>query len=153
MSHALLEGRTTVGRLTDNDIQIDHGSVSSHHAEIVVQDGGALLRDNGSTNGTFVNGEQVTEHNLQHGDEIYFGHVGAVFAASPAPATEEELAPPAEPEAPVATAATAGVPATFRYMSPLPKPQPPRDTLGLGAWAAAGVALAAAGYALFTILA
>ncbi len=151
-THTLLDGTWRVGRLTDNDIQIDDGSVSSHHAEILVQDGAAWLRDGGSTNGTFVNGEQVAEHTLQPGDEIHFGSVRTTFAASPEAGPEEELAAPTELPEFAPTSVAAGLPANFQYMSPMPKPQVPRDTLGLAAWGLSGLAVAAGLYALFAIL-
>ena len=45
--------RTTVGRVEDNTFQIADGSVSSHHAEIILRGSDILIRDLGSTNGTF----------------------------------------------------------------------------------------------------
>ena len=74
-THDFVGQKLTVGRLGDNDVQLDEGSVSSHHAEVVLRDGGGVLVDKGSTNGTFLNGEQVTgEAALGEGDEIYFGN-------------------------------------------------------------------------------
>jgi len=151
-THEFVGSSLTVGRLGDNDVQLDEGSVSSHHAEIEAGEAGAVLRDLDSTNGTFLNGEQVTgEASLNEGDEIYFGGVRAVFmaaapempAAAPAPVS-------AAPELAVAAAGT-GIPANFTYMSPLPKPAQSRDTLGMVAWACAGLGVLAAVYALFTI--
>ena len=79
-THEFVGNKLTVGRLGDNDVHLDDGSVSSHHAEIVERDGAAVLVDKDSTNGTYLNGEQVTgEHPLTEGDEIYFGGVRSVF--------------------------------------------------------------------------
>ena len=58
--HEFVDNQLTVGRLGDNDIALDEASVSSRHAQVVAHDAGVTLHDLGSTNGTFVNGEQVT---------------------------------------------------------------------------------------------
>ena len=76
-----LEGpQTTIGRRPDNDIQIDDVTVSGHHA-VIRREASAymegldelILCDLGSTNGTLVNGQTVTEHRLRGGDEIRIG--------------------------------------------------------------------------------
>ena len=59
-THEFVGDTLTVGRLGDNEVQIEEGSVSSRHAEIIVQDGSAVLRDLGSTNGTFLDGQKVS---------------------------------------------------------------------------------------------
>lgn len=148
-THEFVGSKLTVGRLGENDVRLDEGSVSSHHAEIVVRDGQAVLVDKGSTNGTYLNGEKVEgEAPLQEGDEVYFGSVRSVFmaAASNAPAAEQVS------EADPAVATSSGRPENFRYLSPLPRPAPPRDTLGMVAWGCAGLGLLAVVYALFVIL-
>jgi two-component system, cell cycle response regulator len=63
----------TIGRGRDNDICVNHRSVSRNHAEIHVDDRGAQLRDLRSTNGTFVNEAQVGNAYLCDGDRIKFG--------------------------------------------------------------------------------
>lgn len=147
-THEFVGNKLTVGRLGDNDVHLDDGSVSSHHAEIVARDGSAFLIDKDSTNGTYLNGEQVTgEHLLNEGDEIYFGSVRSVFMeplAAPSPV-------PAAPEMAVVAAEGTGRPANFHYMSPLPRPAKPKDTLGLVAWVCAGIGALAIGYAFFTM--
>lgn len=69
----------TLGRGPDNDVVLDHPSISSSHA--VIQNLGGIFQvtDLGSTNGTFVNDEQVSEMVLGHGSQILFGHVAAQF--------------------------------------------------------------------------
>lgn len=149
-THEFVGSKLTVGRLGENDVRLDEGSVSSHHAEIVIRDGRAALIDKDSTNGTFLNGVKVAgEVPLQEGDEIYFGSVRSVFMPAP-PAAPAEVAA-AESEAPADVAM--GRPENFRYLSPFPRPAPPKDTLGLVAWVCAGLGLLAAAYALFVILA
>lgn len=69
-------GRHTMilGRDPASDIPILDRRVSRQHARIEPEDDGSLLLvDNGSANGTFVNGEQVTEQHLELGDRIGLG--------------------------------------------------------------------------------
>ena len=51
-THEFVGHKLTIGRLGDNDVHLDDGSVSSHHAEVVARDGAAVLVDKDSTNGT-----------------------------------------------------------------------------------------------------
>jgi sigma-B regulation protein RsbU (phosphoserine phosphatase) len=67
-----------IGRRTAADLQIVSTDVSREHAEIVQDEGRYLLRDRGSRYGTFVNGEQVTERILEHGDRIRLGRTDAI---------------------------------------------------------------------------
>ena len=69
-------GVTTVGRGEENDFCLDDPKVSRLHAELKVTDDNMEVVDLGSTNGTFVNGEQLAPNLLcllQSGDELYFG--------------------------------------------------------------------------------
>jgi pilus assembly protein CpaF len=153
-THEFVDNQLTVGRLGDNDIALDQGSVSSRHAQIVAQNGTVVLHDLGSTNGTFVNGEQVTgERVLEDGDEVYFGSVRSIFSLEALPAQEQpvETTAFAAVTGPEPAATSGGRPTGFAYMSPLPRPVKAKDSLGMAAWAAAGVALLAAAYAIFTI--
>jgi len=64
-------GRAVViGRSRSCDLRLPSGDASRRHAEIVATAEGFVLRDLGSTNGSFVNGEPVTEHLLAAGDRI-----------------------------------------------------------------------------------
>src|SRR6185503_3707870 len=65
--------KTTVGRVEDNAFQIPETSVSSHHAEILLRGNDVVIRDLGSTNGTFISGEKITEAVLQPGQILRFG--------------------------------------------------------------------------------
>jgi hypothetical protein len=68
---------TTVGRAPNNDIVLDVGDVSRHHARL--ERAGSALRvvDLGSTNGTRVNGQPVSTSLLRPGDEVSFGTIRA----------------------------------------------------------------------------
>jgi pSer/pThr/pTyr-binding forkhead associated (FHA) protein len=69
-----LEGRTaTLGRHDANDIVLAGPTVSSRHATVRVEDAAATLEDEGSLNGTFVNGERIEQAQLAAGDRIQIG--------------------------------------------------------------------------------
>lgn len=59
-----------IGRDAHCDLILDNAMISSRHAQIQSYNGTAKLEDLGSTNGTFVNGEKITQSNLNDGDEI-----------------------------------------------------------------------------------
>ena len=63
----------TIGRRSANDLQLTGTDVSRDHAEILQADGRYLVRDRGSRCGTYVNGAQVSERHLSHGDKIQVG--------------------------------------------------------------------------------
>jgi len=67
--------KTTVGRVSDNNFEIPESSVSSHHAEIILRGNEVLIRDLGSTNGTFIGGERITEAVLKPGQILRFGTI------------------------------------------------------------------------------
>jgi pSer/pThr/pTyr-binding forkhead associated (FHA) protein len=67
--------KTTIGRVEDNVFQIAEPSVSSHHCEIVLQGAEVLVRDLNSTNGTFINGEKVTEKVIKPGQILRLGQI------------------------------------------------------------------------------
>lgn len=72
--------RTTIGRADASDIHLDDTTVSDLHAVIESYGSSFALRDLGSLNGTFVNGERlVTERRLRGGDEIRLGQARLVF--------------------------------------------------------------------------
>src|SRR5580692_2731690 len=66
---AIGEAPVTFGR-GESDIVIADRSVSRLHAEIRQEDDGYVIADRGSSNGTWVNGDAITTHRLQSGDEI-----------------------------------------------------------------------------------
>ena len=68
-----LDREISFGRSPDNTIQMDDMQVSRRHAVVIPAKEGALLRDLGSGNGTFVNGQRVLEHLLQDGEVFMMG--------------------------------------------------------------------------------
>lgn len=74
-SYELKVDKTTVGRLDDNAFQIPEQSVSSHHCEILLKGSDVVIKDLNSTNGTFINGEKVTEQVLKPGQILKLGQV------------------------------------------------------------------------------
>lgn len=68
---------TVLGRSEESDLQIPLATVSRKHAEIVMDelDNSVRLRDRGSSNGTYVNDQRVTEVTLSPGDVIKIGPV------------------------------------------------------------------------------
>lgn len=59
-AYELKVDRTTIGRVDDNAFPIAEGSISSHHCEIHLRGSDVVVKDLNSTNGTFVNGQQIT---------------------------------------------------------------------------------------------
>jgi pSer/pThr/pTyr-binding forkhead associated (FHA) protein len=70
----LVEGPATIGRSEDCDIFLVDPSVSRTHAMLEIQGDALFVKDNGSTNGTFVNGERVEAGRVVSGDVIAFGN-------------------------------------------------------------------------------
>ncbi len=68
-----IDGATRVGRSRESDIFLVDPSVSRNHALLDVREGNLVVRDAGSTNGTFVNGERVQVRTLRPGDRVAFG--------------------------------------------------------------------------------
>lgn len=76
----LWAGRLTVGRADSNNLPIKDDAVSRVHASVERVAGQYVLRDLGSSNGTFVNGERiVADRTLHPDDEITVGHSRIVF--------------------------------------------------------------------------
>jgi transcriptional regulator with GAF, ATPase, and Fis domain len=78
----VLDGEQLVlGRDTGNAIAIADPALSRRHCAIVRDDGGWLVRDLGSFNGTLLNGERITERRLEHGDRLALGATALLFHA------------------------------------------------------------------------
>jgi hypothetical protein len=77
-----VEGRARIGRSEESDVFLVDPSVSRTHAIVEVQGVEPVVRDLGSTNGTFVNGERIEARQLKDGDELMFGNTRMRFEAS-----------------------------------------------------------------------
>jgi hypothetical protein len=75
--------RMNVGRVADNDLHLNHQSVSKIHASIVMnREGTLLVADTGSTNGTFINGRRIAygeARQIEEGDVVGFGDIEVRF--------------------------------------------------------------------------
>ncbi len=150
----LKPGTNLFGRGFANDFKIENPSVSSSHCQIVLEAGRAVLRDLGSTNGTFVNRSPVTEAVLQPGQTIHLGAVEILFQGDSVP-----LARPAETEMIPRSAMPSPIPSAFagvvpRGMTPvgapslqaaeaIPVPPPPTNVATQSPPRAPGISLAA----------
>ena len=75
----------TIGKLPENDIELNDNTVSRQHCRLVRMEKSFKLMDLKSTNGSFVNGKRVMEKVLQEGDKITVGRTTIEFKAlSPA---------------------------------------------------------------------
>jgi hypothetical protein len=106
----LKAGTNSLGRNPANDVRLDDPSVSSSHCQIVVDSGNAVIKDLGSTNGTYVNRAPIKEAVLQPGQTIHLGGLEMMFYA----------------DAPAAAGAAQPVAATPRAVPSAPALPPPR---------------------------
>ena len=113
-----VHGSATIGRDEGSDLRVQDPEVSRRHAKVTVQDGNAWIDDLHSTNGTFVNGERVVEHqSLVGGDRI---QVGLTMIELTLPVDERPTAIRARPTV------VARVPPTEVARRPTLPPQPSR---------------------------
>ena len=78
--YTLKRERTLIGRSDDNDLALPDPFSSGHHVAVTPSDGGYYVRDNGSKNGTFLNGKKVQgEIELKRGDEILVGSTRIIY--------------------------------------------------------------------------
>jgi hypothetical protein len=78
--YTLHQDTTTIGRVTGNDICIPDLTVSRQHAVLRFENGGWVLEDKNSANGTFINGTRIhSPQPLREGDQIRFGDEMVMF--------------------------------------------------------------------------
>jgi hypothetical protein len=150
----LSDASLSVGRSDDNALHLPHPSVSSHHGELRLQEGDYIIVDKGSTNGTRVNDDRITEAKLRNNDAVMIGHMlfryesENVMAAPPPPDQARTLS--------FGQHAATGRPAGFVNMSPINKKK--RSTGGGGisfplpVIAAIVLGVAAVGFFVFKLI-
>lgn len=89
----LMRTEVKFGRTDENDIVVDHQSVSRSHARFVLDQGQWKVIDNKSANGVHVNGEEYAVSNLKPGDTVELGHLKFRFCGP-----GEKFTPPPEKE-------------------------------------------------------
>ena len=82
ITHELVDEAITIGRGPDNTIVVNDPSISTHHAQLLLEGDTYRLKDLDSTNGTRVNGKPVTETVLRFDDRIRFGAAEARYDSS-----------------------------------------------------------------------
>jgi pSer/pThr/pTyr-binding forkhead associated (FHA) protein len=81
-----------IGRSADNEVQIDNMALSRYHASIEVVGGAHIIKDFGTPQGTFVNGEKITAHRaLGDGDRIQLGKFALLFRTDKKPAPTADI--------------------------------------------------------------
>ena len=134
----LTEESIGIGRAPENTIVIDDFSVSGHHALLQLIRETYYLKDLGSTNGTRVNGERISETQLRLGDRLRFGKVEGRFESDvsggtqPLPQLAEIESKPAESSA---------RPQDFANASPFRERRKEKDPARTAMFAAAALAL------------
>lgn len=103
---SLTKNEIYIGRDANNDIVVSDHEVSRKHARLVMQAGGYVLEDLGSTNGTYVNGQRLMgPHVLRSGETVMLGEnvslvleavydADATILSQPTPAPSYDPAPP-----------------------------------------------------------
>lgn len=81
----LKPGVNRLGRSPENDVCLDHPSVSGAHCELELGCGRISLRDCGSTNGTFLDGTLVQAATLLQGQTLRLGNVELLVADTEIP--------------------------------------------------------------------
>jgi len=71
----LTKESTLVGRNPACDIALDHGSISRQHCLMQISDRGLHIKDLGTTNGTKINGINISESYINPGDQLTMGHL------------------------------------------------------------------------------
>ncbi len=98
------EGDFTIGRGQGNNLQLDEGVVSTHHAKFIIQRSPYMdsiyevtIEDLSSTNGTYVNGEKISQKRLNHSDQIRIGtHEFKIYDSESGIGTQTEFYVPDE---------------------------------------------------------
>jgi pilus assembly protein CpaF len=103
-THDFDKGEISIGRIQGNDIVLPKSNISKKHARIINNEGGFVVVDAKSTNGTYINGKRIdAPYDLQAGDKIFVGDFtievqargAAKRGAPPPPPAKDEASQPA----------------------------------------------------------
>lgn len=108
-----------LGRINENEIVIQHKSISSHHAELTRDGNDYSVKDLDSTNGTRVNGERVKTSKLRRNDLLRVGNIELLYESE----FEPDVKPLPEPNKGVNLSGSGfkGIPPYFKNASNIPK--------------------------------
>lgn len=90
----LKPGLNFLGRGLSNDFKLEDPSISGSHCQIVVDDGSVVIKDMGSTNGTYVNRAKVQEARLESGQPLRLGSLDMIFYTDGPDAVKSVEVPP-----------------------------------------------------------
>ena len=88
-SFPLPSSLTVIGRRADCDLYAPLMSVSKRHCQLSCNEGGLRIRDLGSRNGTYVNGERINEAEVKAGDRVKIGPLKFLLQIDGQPANIE----------------------------------------------------------------
>ncbi|MCG3147386.1 MAG: hypothetical protein PCFJNLEI_00825 [Verrucomicrobiae bacterium] len=121
-----------IGRLPESEIQVREAFISRVHAGISHTNSAFVLKDLGSTNGTYRNGARVYECNLASGDKIQVGNASLLFEidATSGNGLLRQVPATAAPRQIITTAPQPGLPPPSELKTTIPvKIQPPAAKL------------------------
>ncbi len=142
----------TVGRVADNGIQIEHASVSGHHAVFKLDQLDYTIKDLDSTNGTRINGERVTQQKLRRNDVLRLGNIEMLYDSEHAPPGQPMPQPSARVN--LAECMSKGRPADFVNASPIGKAAKNKRNMTMTyiVSAASLIALGGLGYFVYVVI-
>lgn len=78
-SFIISKRRSIIGRMDSADVVVDNEAISSVHAVLEIVQGGAVVYDMNSTNGTYINGKKIVSEKIKIGDRVQFANQEFVF--------------------------------------------------------------------------
>ena len=138
IAHELTDEVITIGRGPDNTIILNDPSISTQHAQLLLEANTYRLKDVDSTNGTCVNGKPITEALLRFKDRIRFGTVEAQYESSEV--AESKPLPKLE-EINLQFAADTSAQPYLTAASPFRRPEQQRDPMRTGIFVGLAIVL------------
>jgi hypothetical protein len=113
----LKAGVTRFGRSTQNDYPLNYPAVSERHCEVLVDHDFVFVRDLGSTNGTYINRQPITEAALYSGQTLQIGPLEMVLDTPEVTVAIPDLPPVPRPEPAIPTELKDGYAACLNHMN------------------------------------